>query len=330
MTEDLRYINCQQWVQDQFADETVQWQLLAADASFRRYFRIDVDGRHYVVMDAPPELEPSLPFVQIAKGWHEIGLKTPQIHAADVARGYLVLTDFGDDLYLKKLSPASADRLYTAAFHALVNIQQFPGHAEWDLPSFDRDLIRTEFARFDEWFIDKHMQLDLDASTRTMLDETLAIVEKEFLAIPQVCAHRDYHSRNLLVLPNDEVGIIDFQDAVWGPVTYDLVSLLRDCYISWPTSQVIDWVLKFKRLSEAAGTISDVSDETFIRWFDWVGVQRHIKVIGIFARKKERDGTSAYLKDLVQAMQYLKEVCANYPALYAFRDFLIRLDYKIR
>lgn len=291
---------------------------VSGDASFRRYFRLRFDDRSWIAVDAPPEQEDSRPFVALAARLGEAGLHVPRVLASDLGRGFMLLTDLGDTLYLDALNPASADDLYGAALDALLRLQAIPAT---DLPAYDAALLMREMELFRDWYLQRHLGVVLDAPAHAVLDVSFAALCEAALAQPRVFVHRDYHSRNLMVCaPNP--GILDFQDAVHGPVTYDLVSLLRDCYIAWPEAQVEAWVEAYRLRALAVGLLPATDAATFRRWFDWMGVQRHLKAIGIFARLQHRDGKPAYLQDIPRTLGYVRQVAGRYPELRALVGLL--------
>lgn len=291
---------------------------VSGDASFRRYFRLRFDDRSWIAVDAPPEQEDSRPFVALAARLGEAGLHVPRVLASDLGRGFMLLTDLGDTLYLDALNPASADDLYGAALDALLRLQAIPAT---DLPAYDAALLMREMELFRDWYLQRHLGVVLDAPAHAVLDVSFAALCEAALVQPRVFVHRDYHSRNLMVCaPNP--GILDFQDAVHGPVTYDLVSLLRDCYIAWPEAQVEAWVEAYRLRALAVGLLPATDAATFRRWFDWMGVQRHLKAIGIFARLQHRDGKPAYLQDIPRTLGYVRQVAGRYPELRALVGLL--------
>ncbi|MCW8906956.1 MAG: phosphotransferase [Sedimenticola sp.] len=284
------------------------------DASFRRYFRVTLPGgESRIAMDAPPGREDCGPFLDLAQRFSVLGLHVPRVYAADPARGFLLLEDLGSTHYLDVLSPATADRLYGDALAALVILQSV-GPRE-GLPPYDEALLRQEMALFPEWLLARHLGLSLDDAESRILSQVMGLLVECALEQPRVCVHRDYHSRNLLVTDSPSPGIIDFQDAVLGPVTYDLVSLLKDCYVEWPLQRVHDWALGYFELALQSGVLQSVQEERFLRWFDLMGVQRHLKASGIFARLKHRDHKSAYLADIPRTLGYIVEVAGRYPEL---------------
>ena len=292
----------------------------SSDASFRRYFRVTFAGESRIVMDAPPDKEDTRPFVSIARRLHEIGLHVPEILAEDEKQGFLLLSDLGSRQYLPELNAGSVERLYGDAMGALITLQVC-GPREGELPPYDHALLMREMELFREWYLGRHMNVTLMDSEQRMLNETFELLAQSALEQPRAAVHRDYHSRNLMICDHNP-GILDFQDAVIGPVTYDLVSLLRDCYIAWPREQVESWVLGFHDLALDSGIIPHRNEEQFMRWFDWMGVQRHLKATGIFARLNHRDGKPGYLKDIPRTLGYVRSVARDYPELRRFADFL--------
>lgn len=300
---------------------------VSGDASFRRYFRVtgQPEGRaegSFIVMDAPPEREDCAPFAAIARHWRSAGIRVPEILAEDGREGFLLLEDFGDRLLLGELDAHNADRLYQGAMEELLAIQQVtdaPGHP---LPPYDEALLDREMALFPDWLLEGRLGLTLSNGEKALLDTTFACLRESALAQPQVPVHRDYHSRNLLVLPGDNrPGVIDFQDAVTGPVTYDLVSLLRDCYIRWPSERVETWLEHYRVASREAG-LHRADSATFRQWFDLMGMQRHLKAAGIFARLSLRDGKHDYLRDIPRTIGYLLDTSSRQASLRHFHDWL--------
>jgi len=285
----------------------------STDASFRRYFRIRHHGETYIVMDAPPDREDLKPFLVMAWTLRDIGVSVPQVLEVDQERGYLLLTDLGERLYLDALDTNSVEHLYGDALDALELIQARGPRDESVLPPYDSALLQREMALFTDWLLDRHLGLSLSAAERSMLSDTFASLERAALSQPRVCVHRDYHSRNLMVLEHDNPGVLDFQDAVVGPITYDLVSLLRDCYIAWPRTQVETWALDYLRRPAVAELAEDADEEQWLRWFDLMGVQRHLKASGIFARLFHRDGKDRYLADVPRTLRYIVDAASGHP-----------------
>lgn len=290
------------WVVNLYG-EPVHLQTASTDASFRRYFRVTVAGDTRIAMDAPPEQESCDAFLAIARQLRAAGLHAPELFADDLSRGFLLLEDFGHASYLDKLADGSADSLYGDALIALQVMGQLPTAG---LPRFGARMIEAEMALFRDWYLGKELALN-PTDADFCLQPLSKLLTENALVQPQVWVHRDYHSRNLMVCePNP--GILDFQDAVIGPLTYDLVSLLKDCYIRWPRHRVEGWVADhFEQLkrTELGGALPDF--EQFLRWFDLMGVQRHMKAIGIFARLNHRDGKPGYLDDIPRCFEYLAE-----------------------
>ncbi len=312
---DQRAAALRDWASEQLNDENIQLAPASADASFRRYFRVHHDKRSYILMDAPPPQEDVRPFVAVARALLQADVHVPQVLAEDVARGFLLLSDLGNQTYLNALNASSVDQLYGDALMALHRIQR-GGPGEEALPSYDQALLLREMRLFSDWLIGQYLQLPLD-DVQDMLEEVYRLLAESALTQPRVCVHRDYHSRNLMLLDENNPGILDFQDAVFGPITYDLVSLLRDCYIRWPKEQVEGWALRFREQAIQSGVLQpDQADEaTFLRWFDLMGVQRHLKASGIFARLFVRDAKPGYLADIPRTLGYITEVAPAYPAL---------------
>ncbi|MBF0255836.1 MAG: phosphotransferase [Gammaproteobacteria bacterium] len=292
------------------------------DASFRRYFRITTaDGHSLIAMDAPPEREDVGPFLRVAEAFARFGIHVPQVHAADPAQGFVLLSDLGAVQYLDVLDAGNVERHYGDALGALVSIQACG--PQDDLPHYDRDLLWREMELFRDWLLQKHLGLELSAADNAMLDQCFNQLIDNALEQPQVCVHRDYHSRNLMVsTPNP--GVLDFQDAVLGPVTYDLASLLRDCYIAWPRDQVKHWVQGYFELALQSGVVRPEHEDRFLRWFDLMGAQRHLKAAGIFARLNLRDGKPGYLKDIPRTLGYIVEIAPEYAELAELAVFIQR------
>jgi len=318
---DTRLLQLRDWLSAQPATplrlETLR--PASADASFRRYFRIDqADGGSLIAMDAPPPQEDVRPFLKVAALLAQTGVSVPRVLAEDAERGFLLLSDLGSATYLQELNPDSAHRLYLDAIDALVQMQMHsrPGV----LPEYDRALLSRELALFPDWYVGKHLGLTLDEPQSAQLQQVFDAILANNLAQPQVYVHRDYHSRNLMVLSGDDgqirnPGILDFQDAVYGPITYDLVSLLRDAYIRWDEEMVLDWAIRYWERARRAGLPVNPDIDAFYRDFEFMGLQRHLKVLGIFARLHHRDGKDAYLKDLPLVLEYTRKTAQRYGAL---------------
>jgi aminoglycoside/choline kinase family phosphotransferase len=298
----------------------------SADASFRRYFRLHLECEFLgystlIAMDAPPQQEDCTPFVRIAKKFLDAGLNVPKIIAQDISNGFLLLSDLGNDTYLQHLNNETAQMLYGDATNALIKLQLATN--SHDLPIYNAALLTREMQLFPDWYVNEHLGQTLNTEQQGWLNQTFTALNKNILSQGQVTVHRDYHSRNLMVTYENTPGILDFQDAVRGAISYDLVSLLKDAYIQWDEEQVIDMAVRYWEPAKKAGlpVANDFSE--FYRDFEWMGAQRHIKVLGIFARLYHRDGKNGYLKDMPLVMHYLRKVCARYVEL---RPMLRLLD----
>ena len=329
MQSDIRLAGLHAWLKYELSDRT--WTLTPAseDASFRRYFRVSFDGARapLVVMDAPPDKEDCLPFLHVAQLFAAAGAHVPRVHAENLSEGYLLLEDLGVTTYLDSLnaqapSAAVAADLYSAATDTLITIQQASRPDE--LPPYDEALLRRELGLFPDWYVKQHIGTTLSSKDAHVLDAAFESILANVLAQPRVYVHRDYHSRNLMVcepLP----GVIDFQDAVYGPITYDLVSLLKDAYIRWDEEHVIDWCVRYWEKARLAGLPVARDFAEFYRDFEWMGVQRHLKVAGIFARLCHRDGKTRYLADLPLVIGYIERACARYRELRPLAGLFDRL-----
>ena len=310
------------WLVGKLGLEVSEIRPASSDASFRRYFRIMiVDRRYFVAMDAPPVKEDCRPFISIAEKLSALGVHVPEIHASDPLQGFLLLEDLGARLYLDALTNQTADRLYGDALGALIAMQVCEPKG---LAPYDKMLLRQEMQLFPEWLIEKQLDYSLTSEEKRMLHDAFDFLIENALEQPTVFVHRDFHSRNLLETSTHNPGVIDFQDAVAGPITYDLVSLLKDCYIRWSRPQVLHWVKAYYELALQSGVLHDVDETRFLRWFDLMGVQRHLKAAGIFARLNLRDGKSDYLKDIPRTLGYIVEAAGIYPEIEALGDYIER------
>ena len=312
MTERLDAL--QGWLRQQAGLDEVTLEPASGDASFRRYFRLTrADGSSVIAMDAPPGQEDCRPFVTIARRLRELGVHAPEVLAQDLEQGFLLLEDLGERHYLDTLTADTADRLYGDALGALVTVQAL-GPRD-GLPDYDRALLLQEMALFPEWLVGRHLGMVLTDADKRMLDTSFELLVKNALQQPRVCVLRDFHSRNLMQTERHNPGVLDFQDAVIGPVTYDLVSLLKDCYIAWPRARVEAWVAGYFDLAVQSGVLPGEHEKHFLRWFDLMGVQRHLKAAGIFARLKVRDAKAGYLGDIPRTLGYVLEVAQREPDL---------------
>ncbi len=311
------------WLQERLEQPRLRIEPASADASFRRYFRVFLDGRSLIAMDAPPPQEDCRPFVHVARLFHDAGVHVPRIVEQDLAAGFLLLSDLGHQTYLQQLSPGSADELYRDAIGALVRIQLSSRPAQ--LPDYDRALLSREVMLFPGWYVQRHLNTTLTPEQSSVLETLFDTVLKRNLGEGKVYVHRDYHSRNLMIsTPNP--GILDFQDAVYGPISYDLVSLLKDAYIAWDEERVLDWTARYWEQARNASLPVPSDFGEFYKDFEWMGVQRHLKVLGIFARLWHRDGKHGYLKDLPLVMTYLRKACERYAELRSMARLLDELE----
>lgn len=308
MMPDLRLQQLTNWIQETWPKATLS--VASADASFRRYFRIHHQGKTLIAMDAPPEKEDSQPFIDVTQRLLNAGVHAPDILKQSLDQGFLVLSDLGSIPYLDQLNDETADTLYSDAIQALLNIQRADSS---NLPIYNADLLQKEMQLMSDWFLNTHLKITLNTNQQQIISDTFNTLTKAILEQPQAFVHRDYHSRNLMVTAKDNPGIIDYQDAVLGSITYDLVSLLRDCYIVWPPNKVEQWALAYRDQAVSANIINAVDDDTFMRWFDLMGLQRHIKVLGIFARLYHRDGKKNYLNDLPMTLNYVMQIGKKHP-----------------
>ena len=285
---------------------------VSADASFRRYFRVTLDGVTRIAMDAPPEREDSRPFVRVAQLLSEAGVHVPEVIASDLDQGFLLLSDLGDTTYLRALTELNADTLFADATGALIRWQCASRVAV--LPPYDRALLQREMDLFPDWYVRRHLGVELTDDQRVALTGVMTLLADSALAQPAVFVHRDFMPRNLMVSqPNP--GVLDFQDAVHGPITYDVVSLFRDAFISWPEERVLDWSVRYWEQAKRAHLPVDADFGAFYRAFEWMGLQRHLKVLGIFARICYRDGKPGYLEDAPRFLGYVRAVCGRYAHL---------------
>jgi aminoglycoside/choline kinase family phosphotransferase len=319
---DMRLQQASAWLNNSLRLPVKMIKPLAGDASFRRYFRVHLPDVCYVLMDAPPEREDCHPFAAIDRQFVKSGIHAPAIIAEDFAQGFLLLEDFGDQLFLSAVNQENVDELYRLALQTLTRLQQIKSIANYKLPVFDSAMMMREMMLFQDWFILNKLDYPLQAHEKTLLKETFEFIAAKIETFQYTCVHRDYHSRNLMILKSNELGILDFQDAVWGPVTYDAISLLKDCYISWPRDKVIDLLGYYHQMLVATGIVSDKTFSDFTAEFDWVGVQRHLKVVGIFSRLAIRDHKPGYLKDIPLAMRYLTEALNQFVELNDFNTWL--------
>ncbi len=300
------------WLADVLPGRRFHLEPASSDASFRRYFRVRSGGESWIAMDAPPDKEPCEPFVRVAGLLHQAGVHAPAILAQDLAQGFLLLTDLGRQTYLDVLNDHNADALFQDAVGALLRWQR--STRPDTLPPYDEALLRREMELFPEWYVGRHLGIALNAPQRELLQTVFRLLIESALAQPRVYVHRDYMPRNLMVSdPNP--GVLDFQDAVEGPITYDVVSLFRDAFVSWPEERVLDWTIRYWEKARSSGLPVDSDFAAFYRAFEWMGLQRHLKVLGIFARIHYRDGKPRYLADTPRFVAYARAVAQRYREL---------------
>jgi len=308
----------------------------SSDASFRRYFRVtdsntanlSDNNKTYIAMDAPPEKENSAAFVAISNLLFNAGINVPKVLQKDFKSGYFLISDLGYEQYLSALNANSSETLYHSAIKILIKLQQISDKQLNNIPDYDKKLLMIEMELFREWYLTQHRNMKLDSEQNKILSNTFEFLSKAALAQKQVLVHRDYHSRNLMVNSNDSSnpGVLDFQDAVIGAFTYDLVSLLRDCYIVWPNQQVEQLALFYKQAAEKQKIITTMDNEIFMKQFDLMGIQRHLKAIGIFSRLNYRDNKPSYLGDIPRTMNYVVTISSKYDELSEFNYFLKKID----
>ncbi len=334
-----------EWLSSLNPQQTFTLAPASADASFRRYFRATfTDGTTKIVMDAPPQHEDCKPFLHVGKLFENAGTHVPHVYAQDLTQGFLLLSDLGNTTYLQALNAGNARQLYGAATDALIKIQL--ASRENELPPYDEALLRRELNLFPEWYIAKHLGVTLNAKQQAKLEEVFTRILANNLAQPCVYVHRDYHSRNLMFIGSPHLnplpqageeanekgnfltspGILDFQDAVYGPITYDLASLFKDAYVKWEEPEIIDWLIRYWENARKAGLPVREDFGEFYRDYEMMGVQRHIKVLGIFARLYHRDGKDGYLKDMPLVMSYLRSACERYIDLKPLLNLLKELE----
>jgi aminoglycoside/choline kinase family phosphotransferase len=311
------------WARTTLGDHSLSLQSASSDASFRSYWRARCDGRSWIVMDSPPAQEDPRPWLKIGQQLAAAGLHVPAVRAQDLEQGFLLIEDLGTRLYLDELDEHNADRLYGEAMDALLLMQTRMDSS--GLPPFDRDLLVRGLEVMPEWFLAKHLRHTPTGAEWQVLEAAFEVIIRNALEQPRRFVHRDYHSRNLLVVGQNNPGIIDFQGALAGPVTYDLASLLRDAYIVWPLQRVHAWVESYRQRLHQAGVIgSEIDPVRFRRWFDLTGLHRHVRVLGQFYRLWYRDGKPGYLADVPRVYRYVLTVARSYPELADFADLIER------
>lgn len=310
-----RFESLRQWLAESVADSRYSLLSASSDASFRRYFRLQFENTaspSLIVMDAPPPHENCAAFVRVARLMQDAGLNVPRILAQDLERGFLLLSDLGTRVYIDELNDGNANALFADALNTLVKWQLASRPSA--LPPYDEALLRRELNLFPEWYVARHLGIDLDAGQRQTLESMFQIILQSNLAQPTVYVHRDFMPRNLM-LTEPNPGVLDFQDAVIGPITYDAVSLFRDAFISWDEERVLDWTIRYWEQAKHAQLPVNADFGVFYRDFEWMGLQRHLKILGIFARIRHRDGKPRYIADAPRFLAYVRAVCNRYNAL---------------
>jgi hypothetical protein len=310
---DARRAALERWLATLFQGARYSLTAASEDASFRRYWRLCfVDGRSYVAMDAPPDKEDCRPFVRVARLLKDAGVHAPEVHAEDLGQGFLLLADLGTKTYLQEINEGNAAALFSDAIDALILWQLATRAGE--LPPYDEALLRRELNLFPEWYLSKHLRIALTEEQKQTLEKIFQLLVKSALAQPAVYVHRDYMPRNLM-LTQPNPGVLDFQDAVHGPITYDVVCLFRDAFVSWDEARVLDWCVRYWEKAKRAGLPVNSDFAEFWRSLEWMGLQRHLKVLGIFARINYRDGKPKYLQDTPRFIAYARAVAQRYQEL---------------
>lgn len=336
---DKRLSNLSSWLTDTLGLVIESIEPASADASFRRYFRVTINSENkpenlnglpttFIAMDSPPEHEDNALFIQCTEVLDNCDLNVPSIYQSNLSQGFLLIRDLGTRVYQHDLNAQSADALYLDAAQALLKMQSGENKYSSSIVKYSAEKLGSEIQLFDDWYIQHYHQSKLNANERAILESTSKLLIDSALEQPQVLVHRDYHCRNLLLTPTNNPGIIDYQDMVIGPITYDLVSLYKDCYIEWPRDQVETWVSNFQEQSLQHGIHNIKDSNQWLQWFDWMGVQRHLKVLGIFSRLYFRDGKDQYMQDMPLTYRYLVDTCALYPELQPLATVLNKYSIK--
>lgn len=314
---DARLEQIKHWLTSDLHIKLFKIEVASADASFRRYFRLTTDAGSQIIMDAPPDKEDSRPFIKVARLIEAAGVQSPHIFNFDQPQGFMLLSDLGSCAYLDKLNSKSVDALYLEAIQSLVKMQAIQA----DLPRYNLSLLKTEMSLFENWYLETHLNIKLSSEDKSILHKTFEKLAQFALTQQKVFVHRDYHSRNLMFTASNNPGVIDFQDAVIGAPSYDLVSLIKDCYIAWPREKQLLWIEQYLNLSPLV-----LEKEKFIKQFDFMGMQRHLKAVGIFSRLKHRDAKPNYLNDIPRTLAYIEDVCLRYSELSDFSQLLAKFN----
>ena len=308
-----RYNSLQNWLTEILGTSAFNLKPASEDASFRTYHRLFLKNKTFIVMDAPPEQENCKVFIKITKKLRACDVNVPIIHNVNIEQGFLLLSDLGNDLYLNKLNKSSIYELYSDALSTLVSIQVLVNVGGVD--EYDKSLLISEMNLFREWLIEKHLNIKLSDSQVKILTTLFDLLVNNALQQPKVFVHRDFHSRNLMVTKENNPGVIDYQDAVYGPISYDLVSILKDCYIKWPKEEIDKWIDFYLNKLYEEKAQHRINRDEFVRWFDLMGVQRHLKASGIFARLSHRDGKHNFLEDIPRTLSYILDLKETYEEL---------------
>lgn len=314
-----RFHRLNDWAQKELDLANIVLTPMKGDASFRNYYRVVKQNQSFVLMDSKPDLENVYSYIAIGEEFKSKNIKVPTIYGADLERGFLLIEDFGDKTLFNELTELNVSNLYNKCTDTLLKIGKCTEMSRWKLSYFNDEEISKELQGFNDWFLKGYTKVNVN---KRVLDEVFTLLIKVANQQPQICIHRDYHSRNLMVLKDLSLGILDYQDASIGPLTYDLVSLLRDCYVVWPNEKVLNWVSDFYLKVKENMNLKNFSLNQFIYWFDMMGLQRHMKAIFIFARKFLRDNSSVYLKDIPIALKYIIDVSSEYKELTKFNQLI--------
>ena len=313
--DNLRTTSLLTWLASQFSTEKISLDPMSGDAGFRRYFRFHFQGNSYIAVDAPKEYSNNQAFVTVQGILQALDISVPKIIALDLEQGFFCLSDFGDNLLSSNLSPENMQQYYTLALGELIKTLTCERPLLENLPDYDEPFIRIELNIFKDWLLEKHLSINLNINEQAELNACFDYLVAAIIAQPKVFMHRDFHSRNIMLLADGQLGMIDFQDAVYGPVTYDLVSLLRDCYVRWPNELIAPVIELHRQKIQALLPGEELTTEKWQYWFDLTGLQRHLKASGIFARLHHRDDKSGYLADIPLTLSYIKDVSAQYDKL---------------
>ena len=330
---DKRLNQLSSWLSNNLGLTIISIEPASADASFRRYFRVQIAAREktslpdvFIVMDSPPEHEDNALFIRCTIELSNCGVNVPNIYAKDLSLGFIAISDLGTEVYQAALNSQTAEALYEDAMRSLLKIQS--EYQSKSVATYNAEKLNSEIQLFNDWYIQHYHDTQLNSQELQVLAAAADLLINNALEQPQVLVHRDFHCRNLLVTEKNNPGIIDYQDMVIGPITYDLVSLFKDCYVEWPKQQVQAWLLEFQMQSQLAGIHNNLNQDQWLRWFDFMGVQRHLKVLGIFSRLFYRDGKDQYLLDMPLTYKYLLETCQQYPELMPLAKILLK--YPVR